>query len=320
MPGGQNTMEITQLYYFKAVAKYESFTKAAESLHITQSALSRSIAQLEDDIGFPLFERNKGGRIKLNQNGKFFLVEVTKVLNDLNNTISAVRAMTGLDQGVVNIALSETVFLKNIFYEFLKDYPNIRLNCRLQSNEQIKEGLENGVLNFAVCQSPIIGPTLDWVHLYSDPIMVTMLATHPLAKMSNLHLHELCHEHFIISNIGFGMSSLVKTMCNQAGFEPYVVYEGGGEDLAGMLTAAGLGVMITPYSISCGLKSMNMMEENGAADLVRIPLIDDFAKSEIGIAIKQGQFQSKAAIELYDRIVDFYKNLPYPVDETELVQ
>ena len=59
-------MEITQLTYFKTVAKYESFTKAAMELHITQSALSRSIAQLESEIGVLLFERKKGGKITLN--------------------------------------------------------------------------------------------------------------------------------------------------------------------------------------------------------------------------------------------------------------
>ena len=48
-------MEITQLHYFKTVAQYGSFTKAAEALHITQSALSRSIASLEQDIGYKLF-------------------------------------------------------------------------------------------------------------------------------------------------------------------------------------------------------------------------------------------------------------------------
>ena len=63
-------MEITQLHYFKTVAKFESFTRAAEELHITQSALSRSIAQLENDIGIQLFERRKGGKITLNRDGR----------------------------------------------------------------------------------------------------------------------------------------------------------------------------------------------------------------------------------------------------------
>ena len=306
-------MEITQLHYFKTVARYESFTKAAEALHITQSALSRSIAQLESDIGFPLFERNRGGKIRLNQNGSFFLVQVTKILNDLENTVSAVRSMTGLDQGMVNIALSETVFLKNVFYDFLKDYPEVRLNCRVQSNEQIREGLENGTLNYAVCQSPIISPSLNWQHLYTDPMMVMMPASSPLAEKSSLYLHELCSSHFIISNLGFGMSSLVNTMCNRAGFEPYVIYEGNGEDLSGMLVAAGLGIMITPYSISYGVQSMNMNIGDDNTKVVNIPLADSFARSEIGIAMKQGEFQSKAALELYERIVAYYHSLPEPV-------
>lgn len=303
-------MEISQLHYFKSVAKYESFTRAAEELHITQSALSRSIAQLETDIGFPLFERNKGGRIRLNQNGKFFLYHVIQVLNDLENTVSAVRAMTGLDQGTVNIALSETVFLKNIFYEFLLDYPDIRLNCRLQSNDQMREGLDDGTLNFAVCESPVVGASLDWQHLYTDPMTVIMPVSHPLSGRKSLHLHELCNSHFIISNIGFNMSSLFHTMCNRAGFEPYVIYEGGGEDLSGMLVAAGLGVMLAPYSISSGVRELDIDQTVDSTKVVSIPLVDQFASCEVGIAVKQGQFQSDAALALYERIIDYYASLP----------
>ena len=64
-------MELSQLAYFRAVARTEHFTRAAEELHITQSALSRSIAQLESDIGIQLFERRKGGKITMNRDGRF---------------------------------------------------------------------------------------------------------------------------------------------------------------------------------------------------------------------------------------------------------
>ena len=106
-------MEITQLHYFKTVAKHESFTLAAEELHITQSALSRSIAQLEADIGIQLFERRKGG-VTLNRDGHFFLQHVIQVLNTLENTVSAVKEMAGLETGVVNISISEFIFIKHI--------------------------------------------------------------------------------------------------------------------------------------------------------------------------------------------------------------
>ncbi len=251
-------MEITQLHYFKTVAKYENFTRAAEELHITQSALSRSIAALEDDIGIQLFERKKGGKITLNRDGKFFLRHVVQVLNTLENTVSAVKEMAGLQRGVVNIALSEFVFLKNVIYEFLLDYPEVRLNCRLQSDEQMKDSLDDGTLNFVVCRTPLDGPSLTWQPLFEDRMTVLLPPGHPLSERKSVHMDELRQEHFIVSNLGFDMSSEMERMCSLAGFSPYIVYEGTGEDLCGQLVAAGVGVMIVPYSINQGVRSMDI--------------------------------------------------------------
>lgn len=302
-------MEIAQLHYFKTVAGMGSFTRAAEELHITQSALSRSVAQLEADIGFQLFERRKGGRLSINRNGRFFLTHVTRILNSLENTVSAVKEMSGLKQGIINIALSEAIFIKNVLYEFLMDYPDVRLNCRLQSNEQMREGLDNGTLNFAICKAPIIGADLTWQPLFEDAMTVMMPADHPLAKRQYIYLHELSQERFIISNLGFDMESFCSQMCNLAGFDPYIIYEGAGEDLAGMLVAAGLGVMITPYSVSYGVRDMKIDVSNENR-VISIPLADEFAISKIGIVIKTGQFQSEAALALYERILVFYQSLP----------
>ena len=298
-------MEITQLHYFKIVAKHESFTRAAEELHITQSALSRSIAQLEDDIGIQLFERKKGGKITLNWDGRFFLTHVTQVLNTLENTVSAVKEMAGLERGVVNIAMSEFVFIKHIVLSFLKDHPDVRLSCCLQSNDQMRSSLDDGTLNFVICKEPIPGPDLIWKPLFQDRMCAVVPPDHPLAHRPSIHMSELSRERFIISNLGYEMATGVIKMCNLAGFEPYIIYEGSGEDLCGRLVGEGLGIMVAPYSINRGVRLMGVDER----ELPNIPIVDDFAASEIGVVTKQGQFQSAAAMELYKRVVEFFTTL-----------
>lgn len=307
-------MEISQLYYFKTVAKYQSFTRAAEELHITQSALSRSVAQLEGDLGIQLFERKKGGKITLNRNGNFFLHYVVQVLNTLENTVSAVKEMAGLERGVVNIAISEFIFLKNVIFDFLMEHPDVRMNCRLQSQEQMKASLEDGTINFAICKSPIPGADFQWHPLFHDRMSVVLPQNHPLAGRKSIYLDELRQDHFIVSNLGFDMSSEMIRMCHLAGFEPYIVYEGSGEDLCGRLVGAGVGVMLAPYSITQGVGLMGV----DMLPLPSIPLADDFAKSQIGAVMKWGQFQSEAALALFDRIVDFYASLPpFELEQSE---
>jgi len=295
-------MEITQLHYFKIVAKYESFTKAAEELHITQSALSRSISQLEKDIGLPLFARKRGGKISLNHDGIFFLKHVIQILNTLENTVASMNEIAGLERGIINIALAETIFIKNVIYQFLVDYPNVRLNCRLQSNEQMVNCLKNGTINFALCKTPIPDPDLIWQSLFTDRMTVVVPFHHPFAGKKSVCLNELRQEHFIISNLGYDMDSEFLTMCGLAGFKPYIVYEGSGEDLCGSLVQQGVGIMIVPFSVSLGVQMMGFAKDA----VVSIPLSDDFARSEIGIVLKRGQFQSEAALLLYERIVEFY--------------
>ncbi len=300
-------MEITQLHYFKTVAQYGSFTKAAEALHITQSALSRSIASLEQDIGFHLFER-KGNRIHLNQNGTFFLTRVTGVLTTLEKTVEETRAMAGLERGVVRIAISETIFIKHIIHDFLHQHPDVRISCQLQSDEQIKTSLEEGAINFAVTRSPILGPELTWTPLFTDQMLAMLPYGHPLQKRDSLYLEELSEEHFIISNVGYHVESVVVDMCSKAGFAPYIVYEGCGEDLTGILVGEGLGVMLAPYSISMGVTALNIYSSTNPN--TGIPIRDDFARIPIGIASKFGQFQSDAALNLYHAITSYYQELP----------
>lgn len=299
-------MEIIQLHYFKSVAQHENFTKAAATLHMTQSALSKSIAQLERELGFPLFDRI-GSKIRLNQNGIFYLKRAIQILNLLTNTENEVREMVGITRGVVNIAVSEAVFIKNIVRDYLLSHPDVRLSCRLQSEEQMRTSLEEGLIDFAVTKSPILSADLFWQPIFEDYMTVLLPDGHPLADRNKIHLEELSQEHFIISNMGYGMESHVTKLCATAGFTPYITYDGTGEDLAGMLVHDGLGIMITPYSITQGVNALHFNVDMPKGGVL---LADEYSRQNIGIVAKKGHFQSAAALELYDMIIDYFAHLP----------
>ena len=298
-------MEIMQLNYFKAIAQYGSFTKAADVLHVTQSALSRSIAALERDIGFPLFER-KGNRIYLTMDGKAFLTSATEALNLLSASVDDTRARAGLEYGAVRIGIAESVFLKNIIRDFLLRHPNVHIFCKILSETQIQQSLEEGEINFAVTRERPIGPKIQWEEIFTDRMMVRFPPNHRFEHCGSVHLAQLSSEHFIISNVGYDMQSEIVALCHLAGFHPHITYEGCGEDLAGLLVDCGLGIMLAPYSIGQGVKRLG----NGLSQVPPgVPLSDDFASSKIGIATKKGQFQSDAAKLLIGMIHDYYIRL-----------
>ena len=100
-------MELTQLRYFKKVAKTEHITKAAEELHITQPALSRTISRLEEQVGVRLFDRNNN-KIRLNSFGYVFLKRVERAFSELDDGLKEVSDMYSLDKGKIVFSTSES--------------------------------------------------------------------------------------------------------------------------------------------------------------------------------------------------------------------
>lgn len=299
-------MEITQLQYFRTVAETGSFTRAAEKLHMTQSALSKSIARLEEEIGVRLFER-EGNRITLNRFGQQFLRDSEPVMRQLSDCVRSVREMAGLEQGDVRIAISKDVFVDHIVQQFLHEHPNASVHCYLLTPDQIKEALEKGVIDLAITTLRPIGTDLLWQDLYRDRLEVLVGRTHPLAGASALHLEQLRNERFIVTNSNYNMDNVIHNLCVMSGFEPRIMYEGTTNDMPMQFIDDGSAVMITPRSISLGVGQILPKNDR----ILRIPLIDDFPemRKTMGVAFKQGHYQSAATQEFYDQLVEFYSSI-----------
>ena len=110
-------MELLHLKYFQAAAKFEHMTRAAAALNISQPALSKTIARLEDDLGAPLFHR-KGKQIYLNEFGKVFLERVNRIFLEINEGILQVNDMNSPEKGVISVAMT----LPHITPKFLGDF------------------------------------------------------------------------------------------------------------------------------------------------------------------------------------------------------
>ena len=299
-------MELMQLRYFKEVARQENISRAAETLHITQSALSKSIAKLEAEVGLQLFER-QGNRIHLNHFGKIMLRHADQALVNLKSGLSEIRELAGLEAGPIRVGVSADVFIKHLVKDFLLKHPNVSMTCLLQSNEQMAASLEDGTIDFTVSTDPIEGTDLVWQPIYQDHLTVLLSKEHPLAQRESLYLDELANDRFIITNMGFGMRRSTYDLCRLAGFEPQVLYEGYDTEMAGDLVAKGLAVMITPHSISVGVS--HFLAGNPPQPAVGIPLADYFTHKNIGITAKQGHFKSAAALEFYSSIVEYFSSL-----------
>jgi DNA-binding transcriptional LysR family regulator len=241
-------MEIGALTAFREVALRGSFTAAAKSLRYTQSAVSRQIAALEEDMAAALFDREARG-VRLTEEGRCLLAHAEAVLDRVDAARRDLAALRDLDGGRLRIgafATAEAVLVPRAMAAFQQDHPNVELSlsdgrtathvARLRSGE-----LDVAVLNVAAGQS-LDGLTTH--HLLDDPPFVALPRTHRLAARRTLRLTELADESWIA-----GSTTVEDTLigaCLRSGFRPtvrYVVQEWTAKQ---GLVAAGLGITVVP--------------------------------------------------------------------------
>jgi DNA-binding transcriptional LysR family regulator len=299
-------MELMQLRYFREVVQENSVSKAAEKLHITQSALSKSIAKLEDELGVRLFER-QGNHIHVNRLGNVLLHYTDQAILNLESGAAQIRSMAGLENGFIRIGCSADVFIKHLIREFLFSHPDVYMTCLLQSHEQMQDSLDTGRVDFTLSTDPIVAPNIEWIPLYRDHLTVILPTDHPLAQKKGAYLREFSEDRFIITNLGYGMESSTRNICRMAGFEPTVIYEGYDTEMAPQLIAAGMAVEITPHSVTQGVG--RFLQTPPKPGVVNVDLLDSFTEKTIGININRSHYQSEASEAFMKRIIQYFSEL-----------
>jgi DNA-binding transcriptional LysR family regulator len=241
-------MEWQQLEYFRVVARTEHFTKAAQSLAISQPALSRSITNLEEEIGILLFDR-LGRTVRLNSYGEVFLKHVENALGEIEQGIKAVNQLNNPATGVVSLAFLVSLglnILPDMIGKFSPIYPGVEFRLFENVTPYILKDLINGKVDLCLTSPFEKQPGIVWHKLLDEDLYAYLPVSHPLASKSNIRLEELKDEAFIGLKKSYSMRTLLDKFCGQAGFTPEVKFEGG--DLATVvgLVSSGLGVAVIP--------------------------------------------------------------------------
>lgn len=239
-------MELRHLRYFIAAAEEEHFGRAAERLHITRPAVSQIIADLEQEIGTPLFER-LAHQVKLTAAGRMLLTKLVRVMGDLNDAI-VVTKQVGLGRtGTLNIGYGSLTLMHSIFRaavkRFHETYPDVTLSLIEVATVLQPKALAEGKIQAGFMHiGPTLGPAgkrrtellferdgtvLDYLRIQTGALGVAVPVEHPFAKRKTIALSELADERLVVvpkssSSPSYGQLS---TFCQQAGFEPNVVQE-----------------------------------------------------------------------------------------------
>lgn len=244
-------MELRQLRYFVEVAEREHISEAAEHLHVAQSAISRQIANLEEELGTPLFERI-GRNVKLTPIGKTFLEHTITALKAIDFAAKQVEEYLDPAKGTIKIGFPTSLasyVLPTVISAFKKEYPDVSFHLRQGTYKFLIDAVKNRELNLAFLgplppKDEAINPTI----LFSENISALLPANHRLAKNEQINLVDLRNENFVLFPEGYILHKVAIEACRSVGFVPTVTSEGEDMDALKGLVAAGIGVTLLPES------------------------------------------------------------------------
>ncbi|SFM21670.1 LysR family transcriptional regulator [Salibacterium qingdaonense] len=244
-------MDIKQLQYFIEINRFNSFSKAAEHLYVTQPTISKMIKNLEKEFNVTLFDRSKK-QVVLTDAGNIILEQAQVIHQAFKDLESQLEDLSGLKQGRLRIGLPPMVgssYFPMIIGKFREMYPAVTIELMEDGSNKIAADVENGHLDLGVVVEPVKEDVFSYFSFGTEPIQLVAAADHPLAGRDSVPLSELKNEHFMLLNSDFALRNRIMEACRMEGFDPFVVFESSQWDLLGKMAASKLGVTLLPESI-----------------------------------------------------------------------
>ncbi|MEC1735822.1 LysR family transcriptional regulator [Bacillus mojavensis] len=241
-------MEWEQLEYFQTLARIQHVTKAAETLSLTQPALSRSIVRLENYLGVPLFDR-QGRSITLNKYGERFLKRVDSIMKEFTEGREEIQSLLQPDQGEVSLGFLHTLgttIVPNLIGAFKDQYPNVHFQLNQSHSNQLLDKLKSGELDLCLLASFPVESNIMWKPLWKEELFLFLPKHHVLATRQEITLNDIAHEPFVLMKEGFALRVTIDHIFEQVNITPNIVFEGEEAATIAGFVAAGLGVSILP--------------------------------------------------------------------------
>jgi len=201
-------MDLTNYTSFVAVAEHGTFSKAANALFITQPAVSKRIAMLEEQLGSQLFDRI-GKRIKLNAAGMALLPIAERILQDVKESKRIIENLSGNVSGHLSLVTSHHIGLRrlpDILKQYTADFPQVRLDLAFMDSENACQKIEKGDYEVGVVTLPLsVSRRLKLTPLWNDPLTIAVAKDHPLVDIANnteITLNQLAKHSAILPAIG----------------------------------------------------------------------------------------------------------------------
>ncbi len=239
-------MNFEQLRSFRAVATEGGFSRAAESLYLTQSTVSMQVRALERELGVRLFQR-LGRRVLLTPEGKSMLAYASRILSQAEAARRAMEAFRELDAGELVVGASLTIgnyLLPELFGVFRRSHPGVRLVLDIAPTYRIAERVVAGALDLGLVEAEVSDPELERLPFHTDELVLIVPPGHRWAERGWVAVADLPEEPFLEREPGSGTREIVQGRLSDQGITVTPLLELGSPDALKRAVRAGLGVAI----------------------------------------------------------------------------
>ncbi|MET3653403.1 LysR family transcriptional regulator [Dyella japonica] len=241
-------ISLRQLRAFLAVARQQHFRRAAESLHLSQPAVSRYIADLEAELGIRLFDRTTREVVPTDA-GRYLESAIGRVLDELEGVLSHVHSESERKRGKVHIASVPTLsagLMPQCIADCAARYPELTIQLHDQAQTLVLDSVRGGEVDFGVAIDPPLTGEFDIELLLRDPFVLVCRPDHPLAKLDRVPWRKLQGQALILLDYSSGSRRLIDRALASRNIEANIVQQTGHTLTTFRMVEAGLGISVSP--------------------------------------------------------------------------
>lgn len=219
-------MTFDQLNYFIAVTEHQTFFDAAESLHITQSTLSKQIIKLEKELGITLLDRSRRSASLTEAGAAFYqdALKLTRQYHQLLSRLQTYKDTLSKEVHVGTLPILNQYHLTPLFKKFAEQNPDIHITIDEVEEQALQKGLESKYYDIVIARANMITSSQYMIYpLAEDELMAVLPADHKLAKSPSLKLSDLVRETFLLMNPYTSIYQLCMDCFNSNGIQPDII-------------------------------------------------------------------------------------------------
>jgi DNA-binding transcriptional LysR family regulator len=293
-------LDLGQIEAFVQVAQHRSFSKAADSLFLTQPSVTARIQSLERDLGEALFERNGRG-VRLTEMGTAFLPFARRALKALQEGRDAIEGMRNLDIGSLKLGAALTVstyVLPKILRKYCSTYPGVEVSVHTGRSEQVLQMVLNDDVHCAL-ERTVHHPEVVTVPLYEDDLVLVVSPGHRLARTRQATIEDVGREQLILYDKGSSYNQLIQGVFRQHGIVPHTLMELDTIEATKKMVEEGLGVAMVPKV------STEREFEQGTLAAVAIANAS-MPRRQISLIFRKNRKHTRAVLAFYVLLSEMY--------------